>query len=118
MTCVASTAFSFADKYWPLSGVPRAVGLLLALLGARVILVFRGLGAGFVESLLLSLSWNSSFKVAEMVGLHVDTDDTALRTASARAAVESMLNYSNRKRMNLYFISSLSERRDWGRDCR
>ncbi len=48
------------------------------------------LRGGFEDSSLSCLPWSSSFKEAEIAGVHVDTDTTADRIASACAVKDAI----------------------------
>lgn len=95
-TCVASSAFSFgliSQEPWCASTV--LAGFLVVVEDfdlAEAWVGFRGgLRGGFEDSSLLSCRpWRSSFKEAEIAGVHVDTDATADRIASAWAVMEAI----------------------------
>ena len=72
---------SFAD------GTDCALPLLVVVaffVGATVLLAGRVFAFGFdeVASCSASLVWRRSFKVVDIVGVHVEMDATAVRTAS------------------------------------
>lgn len=95
-TCVASTAFSLglmSFGLWPASPA-LFVGFFTAAEGfvlPEVWVGFReGLSEGLEASSLSCLPWSSSFKEADIVGVHVETDAMADRIASACVVKEAI----------------------------
>lgn len=95
ITCVARAALSFglvSLAPWhaspaPLTGFLVVERLVLALdwPGFR-----EDLGGGFEDSSMSCLPWSSSFKEADIAGVHVDTDTMADRIASACAVKDAI----------------------------